>query len=185
MYNNTTPICNPMDCSLPGSFIHGIFQARNWSGLPFSSPGDLADPGIKPMSLTSPALTDGFFITGARWEARLVHDLLLSKTNFHNPSRTCSHWFFLIEVQSFCFCSLTLSLTSSQLITSLIIFCVLYTPISSSKNFQTSQLSAEYNFHVLFETFMRYTLDDPSFRQIKKIWSSPGYPTHISKFILS
>ena len=51
-------------------------------------------------------------------------------------SRTCTHWFFLIEVQSFCFCSVTLSLTHLQLITSLII-CVLYTPISSSKNFQT------------------------------------------------
>ena len=29
-----------------------------WSGLPFPSPGDLPDPGIKPMS---PALTGGFF----------------------------------------------------------------------------------------------------------------------------
>ena len=34
-----------------------------WSGLPFPTPGDLPDPGIKPTSLASPALTDGFFIT--------------------------------------------------------------------------------------------------------------------------
>ena len=27
-----------------------------WSGLPFSSPGNLPDPGIEPMSLVSPAL---------------------------------------------------------------------------------------------------------------------------------
>jgi len=27
-----------------------------WSGLPFSPPGDLTNPGIKPTSLTSPAL---------------------------------------------------------------------------------------------------------------------------------
>jgi len=27
-----------------------------WSGLPFPSPGDLPDPGIKPTSLASPAL---------------------------------------------------------------------------------------------------------------------------------
>ena len=33
-----------------------------WSGLPFSSPGDLPDPGIKP---GSPALADGFFTTEA------------------------------------------------------------------------------------------------------------------------
>ena len=32
-----------------------------WSGLPFTSPGDLPDPGIKPESLTSPALAGGFF----------------------------------------------------------------------------------------------------------------------------
>ena len=29
---------DPMDCSLPGSFIHGIFQARvGWSGVPLPS----------------------------------------------------------------------------------------------------------------------------------------------------
>ena len=31
-----------------------------WSGLPFSSPEDLPDPGIKP---TFPALAGGFFTT--------------------------------------------------------------------------------------------------------------------------
>ena len=36
------------------------------SGLPFSSPGDLPDPGIKPTSLKSPALANGFC---AAWEA--------------------------------------------------------------------------------------------------------------------
>ena len=46
-------LCDPMDYSLSGSSVHGIFQARVWSGLPFPSPGDLSDPGIKP---TSPAL---------------------------------------------------------------------------------------------------------------------------------
>ena len=30
-----------------GSSVHGILQARIWSGLPFPSPGDLPDPGIK------------------------------------------------------------------------------------------------------------------------------------------
>jgi len=40
-----------MDCSLPGSSIHGILQARILEGLPFPSLGDLPDPGIKPRSL--------------------------------------------------------------------------------------------------------------------------------------
>ena len=29
---------DPMDCSLPGSSIHGIFQAKYWSGVPLPSP---------------------------------------------------------------------------------------------------------------------------------------------------
>ena len=53
-----------MNCSLPGSSAHGIFQARilewaHWSG-PFPTLGDLHDPGIQ---LTSPALAGGFFTT--------------------------------------------------------------------------------------------------------------------------
>ena len=34
-----------------------------WSGLPFPTQGDISDPGIKPWSLTPPALAGGFFIT--------------------------------------------------------------------------------------------------------------------------
>ena len=33
--------------SLPGSSVHGILQARILEGLPFPSPGELPDPGIK------------------------------------------------------------------------------------------------------------------------------------------
>ena len=47
-----------MDCSPPGSSVHGIFQAEYWSGLPFPSPGNLPDRGMEP---TSPALAGGFF----------------------------------------------------------------------------------------------------------------------------
>ena len=38
----------------------GLSRQEYWSGLPFSSPGDLPDLGIKP---TSPALAGGFFTT--------------------------------------------------------------------------------------------------------------------------
>ena len=34
-----------------------------FSGLPLPTPGDLPDPGIKPLSPASPALAGGFFIT--------------------------------------------------------------------------------------------------------------------------
>ena len=40
-----------------------------WSGLPFPTPGDLPIPGIKPLSLASPALARGFFTTNASEEA--------------------------------------------------------------------------------------------------------------------
>ena len=43
-------LCDPMDCSLPGSSIPGILQARVWSGLSLPSPGDLPYPGIEPRS---------------------------------------------------------------------------------------------------------------------------------------
>ena len=34
-------LCDPMDCSLPGSSIHGIFQARvlEWGAIAFSKVG--------------------------------------------------------------------------------------------------------------------------------------------------
>ena len=44
------PTLDPVDCSPPGSSIHGILQARIWSGLPFPSPGDLPEPEIEPRS---------------------------------------------------------------------------------------------------------------------------------------
>ena len=45
-------LCNPVDCSLPGSSVHGILQARilEWVAITFS--GDPPDPGIKPRSPT-------------------------------------------------------------------------------------------------------------------------------------
>ena len=46
-------LCDPMDCSLPGFSVHGIFQARvpEWVTVSFSR-GDLPDPGIEPGSPT-------------------------------------------------------------------------------------------------------------------------------------
>ena len=45
-------LCNLMNCSPPGSSVHGIFQAKilKWVAVP--STGDLPQPGIQP---TSPA----------------------------------------------------------------------------------------------------------------------------------
>ena len=55
-------LCYPMDCnSPPASSVPGFPRQEYWSGLPFASPGELSRAGIKTMTLTSPALADGFF----------------------------------------------------------------------------------------------------------------------------
>ena len=68
-------LCDPMDCSLPGSSIHGVFRQEYWSGLPCPPPGHLPDPFIEPTSLMSPALAGGFFTTRTTWEALYFHEV--------------------------------------------------------------------------------------------------------------
>ena len=43
-------LCNPMDCSLPDSSVHGTLQARILEWVAFPSPGDLPDSRIEPVS---------------------------------------------------------------------------------------------------------------------------------------
>ena len=52
------PLCDCMDCSLPGSTEFS--RQEYWSGLSFPSPGHLLDPGIESVS---PVLAGGFFTT--------------------------------------------------------------------------------------------------------------------------
>ena len=56
-------LCNPMDCSPPGSSVQGILQARilEWVAMPSSR--DLPNTGIERASLVSPVLAGGFFTT--------------------------------------------------------------------------------------------------------------------------
>ena len=54
-------LCDPMDCSLPGSSVHGILQAKilEWVSMP-SSRGS-SPPRDRTTSLVSPALAGRFF----------------------------------------------------------------------------------------------------------------------------
>ena len=61
-------LCQPMDCSPPGSSVYGISQARILECIAFPFPGDLPYPGIKPASLVSPALAGEFFTNFDTWE---------------------------------------------------------------------------------------------------------------------
>ena len=46
-----------------------FFRQEYWRGLLFPFAGDLPNPGSELVSLASPALASGFFITTAIWEA--------------------------------------------------------------------------------------------------------------------
>ena len=60
-------LCDPMDCNLPGSSVHGILQARmlEWVAMPFSR-GSFQPRG---WTLASAALAGRFSTTSATWEA--------------------------------------------------------------------------------------------------------------------
>ena len=45
----------------------GFSWHEYWSGLPRPPSGDLPDPGIEPVSLTSPVLAGGFFTASTTW----------------------------------------------------------------------------------------------------------------------
>ena len=83
-------LCNTMDCSLPGSSDHGTLQARMLQWVACPTPGDLPNPGIKPTSLTSPALAGGFFTTNATWEGQYTIDITLVSGIFVEYSILCS-----------------------------------------------------------------------------------------------
>ena len=72
-------VCHPLDkgrgaCSVvwlfaipwtvtPWTLLSVEFSRQEyWSGLPFSTPGDLPDPGIEPASLESPVVASSFLI---------------------------------------------------------------------------------------------------------------------------
>ena len=80
---------DPVDCSAPGSSVHGISRQEHWSGLPFPPLGDLPDPGIKPPSPVSPALEGGFFTTAPPGKPLLTSRHLLI---FPQSSQFCV-WF--------------------------------------------------------------------------------------------
>ena len=57
-----------------------FYRQKYWSGLPFSTPGDLPDPGIKPTSLASPSSAGRFFTTVPPGKPAFLVDNLILKT---------------------------------------------------------------------------------------------------------
>ena len=73
-----------MDCSPPGSSVHGISQARILEWVPFSPPGDLPDPGIKPVSPASPALQADSLLSELPGTCSFIHTHTHTHTHTQN-----------------------------------------------------------------------------------------------------
>ena len=58
-------LCDSIDLAPQAPLSMGFSRQEHWSGFPCPPPGDLPHPGIKPVSLTPPALSGGFFTTSA------------------------------------------------------------------------------------------------------------------------
>ena len=54
-------LCDPMTVACQAPLSMGFLRQEYWSGLPFPSPGDLPDLGLKLGSPATPDLAGGFF----------------------------------------------------------------------------------------------------------------------------
>ena len=88
-------LCNRMDCSPPGSSVHGFPRQEYWSGLPFPSPGSLIDPGIKISSFTSPVLASESSTTSTTWEVCQIAHSLLKLQPRNDRYYFCLYFYFM------------------------------------------------------------------------------------------
>ena len=61
--------CGPLDCSLPGSSVHGLLQVRilEWVAIPYSRESSLSRDHTHVS-----CIADRFFIHWATWEAKFL-----------------------------------------------------------------------------------------------------------------
>ena len=74
-------LCNPRDCSLPGSSVHGILQARilEWVAMP-SSRGSSQPRDRTHVSYVS-CIGRWVFTTSVMWEALLIYVYVIKYFN--------------------------------------------------------------------------------------------------------
>ena len=125
MLNHVLTFATPWTIAHQAPLSMEFSRQEYWSGLLFSTPGDLPNPGIKTMSFKSPILVGRFFITLATKEALVRHSpslnsvlmqdlnnenceifttliFLLQRTNF--PQHVCGPKQFLkiMSIMSLC-----------------------------------------------------------------------------------
>ena len=67
-------LCNPMDCSPPGSSVPGFPRREHWSGLPSPPPGDLPDQGPGTWQELRKALRSGLTATTSHWRTEMLQE---------------------------------------------------------------------------------------------------------------
>ena len=73
-------LCDPMNCSPPGSSVLGILQGKYWSGLLCPPPGDLPNPVFE---TRSPRIAGRFFTVWATREAQAGPLTCLQTLRYH------------------------------------------------------------------------------------------------------
>ena len=89
-------LCDPMDCSLPGSSVHGIFQAivLEWIAISFSG----GSSGPRDRTQVSLIVDKRF----TAWATREALDMLYSSNKKHSPIlRTLQDWLYNYQWLSF------------------------------------------------------------------------------------
>ena len=87
-------LCTPWSVGRQAPPSMGFSGQEYWSGLPFSTPGDLPDPGIEPTSPTSPALqVDSLLLSHRGSPKKAIHVLKTA------PRYTNSHSSFIHNIE--------------------------------------------------------------------------------------
>ena len=66
-------LCDPVDCTLPGLCVHGIFQARILEQAATAYPKRSSQPKDQIRISCFSCIAGGFFTTGATWVASISH----------------------------------------------------------------------------------------------------------------
>ena len=88
-------LCNPMDCSSPGSSVHGDSAGKNTGvGCYFLFQAIFPTQELN-LHLLSPALAGRFFTTSATWEAQgpqSTADVTILSLNLNLPTQSLQLW---------------------------------------------------------------------------------------------
>ena len=72
----------PWTVACQASLSMEFSSQQYWSGLPFAPPGDMPDPGIEPMSPSSPLAISRFFTTKPSRKSNIQRRYFINKATY-------------------------------------------------------------------------------------------------------